>query len=142
MGNVLFAHSDVHKNSAWYADAFHDFAALGFAVAALCAANLDNGCPIWRAAEVGSCKVGEGAVERRQSAKRFIDEYFGTNHDLQLCAKTLTRLHSHCIPKGMGDKSSNPVGLFQALAKSWVEQDEKSVFKSRTRATISRKLRM
>jgi hypothetical protein len=129
VGNVLFAHSDVHRDAAWYADVFHDFAALGFALAALCADILDNGHPIWRAAGVGSCKDGEGAEERRKSAKSFIDDYFGSYHDCLLCDRTKTRLRLYCRSKGLAVKESNsPVELFQELANSWVEQDEESVF--------------
>ena len=83
VGNVLFAHSDVHRNAEWYAEDFHDFAALGFVLAALCAEIVDDGCPIWRAG-VRSCEDEESAKERRKSAKSFIDEFFGGNHNYPL----------------------------------------------------------
>ena len=129
VGNVLFAHSDAHKNVEWYAEDFHDFAALGFALAALCAEIIGNGRPIWGAA-VGSCKDKEGATERRDSAKSFIDEYFGTKHDVLLCDEAETRLRSYCASKGMKGikESDNLVQLFQKLAKGWIKQDEISVF--------------
>ena len=128
VGNVLFAHSDAHKNVEWYAEDFHDFAALGFALAALCAEIIGNGRPIWRAV-VGSCKDKEGATERRDSAKSFIDEYFGTKHNILLCDEAKTRLRSYCVSKGTEvQESDNLVQLFQKLAKGWIKQDEISVF--------------
>jgi hypothetical protein len=140
VGNVLFAHSDIHRNGEWHAEAFHDFASLGFVLAALCAEIVNNGRPMWRAS-VGTYECEEGAEARREIAIFFIDNYLGKNHDYLLCDETKTRLRSYCKSKGIDVKESdNPVVWFQVLGKSWVKQDEISVFEESEQYKVDNKV--